>query len=184
MEKAIIQLRDDEEIRKAALAKNFNHYIKQSKKQSSILQVRREVIEGRIEACEQEENERVEKIRKKKIDQIEKKRAQELKKQKEIQAMDEAKRKEEEDSAARKQQAQEKLDSFKKTDLGKKLFENLTVEMILDRNMEELFDERVEMLRKSKREDKEKLRKQERNVSFLIIILNLFLQKKREYNCF
>jgi hypothetical protein len=53
---------------------------------------------------------------------------------------------------------------MKKTDLGSKLFKDLTPEMLLTRNMEELFDERVELLRKSKKEDQEKLRKMERTV--------------------
>ena len=64
--------------------------------------------------------------------------------------------------------AQEKLDSMKKTEFGAKLFEGLTAELLMTKwngRLEELVTERVELMKKDKREAQDKIRKQERSVS-------------------
>lgn len=170
LEKAIIQLRDDDEIKKAARAKNYNNYLKARPKESSRLKNRREDIEERIEDCEREERERVNRERQKRAEKEKHEKDKQAEKETREKQKLEERRKEEEQKAERVRQAREKLESMKKTDLGLKLFKDLTAEMLLTRDMEELFDERVQMLKKSKREDQEKLRKQERNVCIVTIV--------------
>ena len=64
-------------------------------------------------------------------------------------------------------QAEQKLESIKKTDIGMKMFKDLTAKEIMNRDIQEIFEERAQLLKRSKKEDQEKLRKQERNVSYL-----------------
>ena len=40
----------------------------------------------------------------------------------------------------------------------------------MNRDIQEIFEERAQLLKRSKKEDQEKLRKQERNVSYLQIL--------------
>ena len=67
-------------------------------------------------------------------------------------------------------QAEQKLESIKKTDIGMKMFKDLTAKEIMNRDIQEIFEERAQLLKRSKKEDQEKLRKQERNVSSLKIL--------------
>ena len=67
-------------------------------------------------------------------------------------------------------QAEQKLESIKKTDIGMKMFKDLTAKEIMNRDIQEIFEERAQLLKRSKKEDQEKLRKQERNVSYLQIL--------------
>ena len=84
-------------------------------------------------------------------------------------------RKEEEQKADDIRQAQEKLDSMKKTEFGAKLFEGLTAEMLMNKyqgRLDELVSERVELMKKDKREAQERIRKQERSVSPTLIYVH------------
>ena len=67
-------------------------------------------------------------------------------------------------------QAEQKLESIKKTEIGMKMFKDLTAKEIMNRDIQEIFEERAQLLKRSKKEDQEKLRKQERNVSYLQIL--------------
>lgn len=67
--------------------------------------------------------------------------------------------------ADRMRQAEQKLESIKKTEIGMKMFKDLTAKEIMNRDIQEIFEERAQLLKRSKKEDQEKLRKQERNVS-------------------
>ena len=83
-------------------------------------------------------------------------------------------RKEEEQKADDMRQAQEKLDSMKKTEFGAKLFDGLTAEDLMTKyqgRLDELVSERVEMMKKDKREAQDRIRKQERSVSKIIFVI-------------
>merc|ERR1712150_222026 len=50
------------------------------------------------------------------------------------------------------------------TDMGSKLFADMTPERLLSCDMDQLFQERVQQLKKNKKEDQEKLKNQERKM--------------------
>ena len=96
LEKAIIQLRGDEEMKKNARAKNLMNYNKARPKESSRLRTRREHIEGRIEDCERQEQDRLNKEREKRQKKQNAELVERAEKEKREKEKLEARRKEEE----------------------------------------------------------------------------------------
>jgi len=170
LETAIVQLQESDEARQlAARNRNYKSYLQARNKEFTKLKTRRTEIEDRIEDCEREERERQtrerEKRKKAEEDVIEK----QLEKERSAKRVADERRKQEEVRADEMRACQEKLDSMKKNELGAKLFEGLTAELLMTKwngRFNELVDERVELMKRDKKEAQDKIRKQERSFDY------------------
>merc|ERR1719468_1404694 len=185
LEMAIIQLKSDEEEKLTIKRRTNNYaaYIKARSRESSRLKNRRDEIEERIEECETEVRERATREREKKArDKADKEKEIADKEKRDRDRLD-ALRKGEEQKAEQLRQAREKLESMRKSELGAKLFADLTAEMLLTVDLNELFQERVKKFKEIKREDQEKLKKVERSFDYYERAKRLAeIPKMEEYN--
>jgi len=147
LETAITQLRDDEETKKLARAKNYKNYQATRQREPTKLKQRRDHIEQIIVGCENDEKERIlrDKETKKAAEEAAKKREVEI----EIKAKEDAdaKKKAAAEKAEVVRQYQDKLDSLRKTDFGSKLFEGMTAETLMTKysgDIEDFVNERME----------------------------------------
>merc|ERR1719197_1774181 len=169
LETAITQLRDDEETKKLARAKNYKNYQATRQREPTKLKQRRDHIEQIIVGCENDEKERIlrDKETKKAAEEAAKKREVEI----EIKAKEDAdaKKKAAAEKAEVVRQYQDKLDSLRKTDFGSKLFEGMTAETLMTKysgDIEDFVNERMEKMKMDRREAQEKIRKQERSFDY------------------
>ena len=174
LEAAICQLQEADEARiLAARNRNYKSYLQTRNREFTKLKTRRLEIEDKIVDCEDKERQRVTQIREKREKDAQNQIEEQLAKERKAKQVADERRKQDEQRADEMRACQEKLDSMKKNELGAKLFEGLTAELLMTKwngRFNELVDERVEIMKRDKKEAQDKIRKQERSVRKIFFV--------------